>query len=61
VLFEIVDKLQINISIFVVIKGQRGDQIIKIFNKIAENRDFVFLLNEVDRAEQKFFLEFVIF
>jgi len=44
-----------------VIKGQRGDQIIKIFNKIAENRDFVFLLNEVDRAEQKFFLEFVIF
>ena len=60
-LFEIVDKLQINISIFVVIKGQRGDQIIKIFNKIAENRDFVFLLNEVDRAEQKFFLEFVIF
>ena len=58
--FEIVDQLQVNVGVLVVVEGERGDQVVEVFHKIAKNRDFVLLLNQVDRAQQKLFLQLVV-
>ena len=44
-LFQIVDELQVDVSVFIVIESKRRDQGIKIFHKIAEDRDLILLLN----------------
>ena len=57
---EIIDKFEVNGDILIVIECERTDELVEVFDEVAEDGDLVFLGDQVNGIEQQFFLELIV-
>ena len=59
-LFKIVDEFEVKFDVLVFFKGKRRDELVKILNKVAEDRYFCLFFNEAKRYFNQFLFNLII-